>query len=269
MNVEQIESSPVCVDANRIVEVADELRRRYREENGRDYPEWAVVAAIRRWLDREVDRISEDLTELLGEPHRAEAQRFRRQLERVMESGVLLRNEEAAEELMEDEPLVADAFSGHRVFSFEKLAALIAYIGAHAEDLYKTKLNKLLFYADFVHFYLHGTSISGSRYLHLPHGPVPERYETILATLADAGVVGIQKGQGYEIVVSEDDVFPGKLSREESATVDWVLENFGRMTTAQIREFSHAEKAYKYTRLGEPIAYQYAHHLKRLPLVAP
>jgi uncharacterized phage-associated protein len=261
--------SPVCVKSDRIVEVAEELRRQYREENGRDYPEWAVVAAIHRWLDHEVERISEDLTELLAEPHRPEAHRFRRQLDRVMEGGVLAGKTAEAVAAEEEHELSADVFSGNRVFSFEKLAALIAYIGAHAEDLYKTKLNKLLFYADFVHFYLHGTSISGSRYLHLPHGPVPERYETILATLADAGVVGIQKGQGYEIVVSEDDVFPGKLSREESSTVDWVLENFGRMTTAQIREFSHAEKAYKYTKLGEPIAYQYAHHLKRLPLAKP
>jgi hypothetical protein len=88
----------------------------------------------------------------------------------------------------------ADVFTGHRVSSFEKLAAMTAYIARHGRHVYKTKLNKLLFYSDFVNYHLNGVSISGARYVHLPFGPVPDRYEQMLRNLELIGTLQIIKG---------------------------------------------------------------------------
>jgi hypothetical protein len=44
---------------------------------------------------------------------------------------------------------------------------------------------KLLFYADFLHFKLNEVSITGARYAHAPHGPVPDQFETWLTALVD------------------------------------------------------------------------------------
>ena len=54
---------------------------------------------------------------------------------------------------------------------------MIAHIASSESDIYKTKLNKLLFYSDFINYYLNGTSISGAKYVHLPYGPVPDSYK--------------------------------------------------------------------------------------------
>ena len=54
-----------------------------------------------------------------------------------------------------------DEYSGYRIPSLEKLSEMVVFF---AETLapWKTKLNKLLFYADFLHFKTTGYSISGT-----------------------------------------------------------------------------------------------------------
>ena len=168
---------------------------------------------------------------------------------------------EAVPEITREEAV----FTGQRIFSFEKLAAMTAYIAAHSKDLYKTKLNKLLFYSDFINYYLNGVSISGSRYVHLPYGPVPDSYESTLQNLALSGMVEIIRGQGYEVIRAKDEPITAVLNNRERETIDWVLENFGQMSAADISEFSHREKAYRFTRSGEYIAYEYAKFLQKLP----
>ena len=47
----------------------------------------------------------------------------------------------------------------------------------------KSKLCKLIFYADFKCFKDYAVSISGAKYAHAHHGPVPDNYEHYFATL--------------------------------------------------------------------------------------
>jgi hypothetical protein len=159
----------------------------------------------------------------------------------------------------------ADVFTGHRPFSFEKLAAMTAYIAHHGKNVYKTKLNKLLFYSDLVHFHLTGRSISGARYVHLPYGPVPDRYEGMLAKLSAMDTIRVVQRGDYQQIVGGDDPLVGVLSNKERATLDWVLGRMGAMTSSELTRQSHREKAYRFTKLGEPIAYEYAKYLEILP----
>ena len=50
----------------------------------------------------------------------------------------------------------------------------------------KTKLNKLLFYADFKHFKEYAVSITGARYARIPFGPAPDKYAFYFATLLES-----------------------------------------------------------------------------------
>jgi len=126
-------------------------------------------------------------------------------------------------------------------------------------------LNKLLFYVDFSHYYLSGTSISGSRYVHLPYGPVPEGYEETLETLNHYRVVDISRQNSAELVRSGENTAFDFLTAEERRSLDWVLATYGRMSASQLTEISHLERAYKDTRTGEEIAYEYAKFLYKLP----
>jgi len=84
------------------------------------------------------------------------------------------------------DPLTVEesVFTGFRMFSPAKLSAMAVYIAQRGEQIYKNKLNKLLFYSDFINFYLYGRSISGSKYVHVPFGPVPQKYGEVLAQLS-------------------------------------------------------------------------------------
>ena len=56
--------------------------------------------------------------------------------------------------------------------------------------LHATKLNKLLYYLDFIYFRDHKKPVTGDVYIHQGYGPVPSRVDEILATLQNEGAIG-------------------------------------------------------------------------------
>ena len=66
--------------------------------------------------------------------------------------------------------------------SDERLRELMLYIAAQSENdpgFGATKLNKLLYFADFFHFMEHGKSITGAQYMRLENGPAPRKLKPI------------------------------------------------------------------------------------------
>ncbi|NJK94516.1 MAG: SocA family protein [Bacteroidales bacterium] len=60
-----------------------------------------------------------------------------------------------------------------------KFTEMVVYFAKELQP-WKTKLNKLLFYADFLHFKKTCFSISGVRYRAIDMGPVPNNFQSIL-----------------------------------------------------------------------------------------
>jgi uncharacterized phage-associated protein len=159
-------------------------------------------------------------------------------------------------------------FSGNRVLSADRLAAMMGYFAGKGIELYKTKLNKLLFYADLTGFYLTGRGLSGAQYVNLPFGPVPDRFEDMIGhavTLGAIESVGIPDKDPSIRVIKRGDESLDVLDESDRRVLDWIVENYGGLSTAAITDLSHEEKAYKDTRPGERIAYAYAQFLKTLP----
>lgn len=222
---------------------ARRLRQRFIPELGQELPEWALVTAILGWEGRPEDELhetsleSEEFQTFLGEHVR-----------RVKET---------------------DMFTGGLSFSFEKLAAMTSYIAGRGTDISRTKLNKLLFYSDFVNYFLHGRSISGSRYLHMHFGPVAEYYRETLETLSEESRLQTTRTHGHDELLAESGQALDVLTLFEIATLEWVLENFSSMTAHEITEYSHDEKAFRFTRQGEFIPYEFAKYLRELPEPVP
>ena len=249
----------IQIDARTIDRIATRVQEFHIAEDGTRYPLWAVVRAVRSWVALRADNYVDDLAEVLTSPGRDEAKSF---------AGMLASS--TAETRVPDDAVEADeesVFTGYRKFSRERLGAMALYIAERGRDVYKTKLNKLLFYSDFINFYLSGTSISGSRYVHVPFGPVPEHYGEALEQLSDAGRVELMPAGHKSILIkpvaSAESM--DALNAEEMAVIDWVLENYGKLSAGEISELSHREKAYRFTRPGEQIAYRYAAFFENLP----
>lgn len=239
----------------------------YKRETGRAYPEWAIVKAIKNVFEERIEVMSEDISELLTSPSSDESFLFRRYLEESLESVQVF---DAVSDVPNSRSAApheqSNVFNGFRPFSADRLSAMAGYIASRGKEIYKTKLNKLLFYADFVNYYVNGSSISGSRYVHLPYGPVPESYEALLNSAATSGEIRLEPAGTDAVLIKPGESDPARiLTSEEMATLDWVIDSYGPLSTNAISELSHREKAYRFTKQGECIAYAYAKFFERLP----
>ena len=170
------------------------------------------------------------------------------------------------ERLMEDifARYPPDEFSGFRKLDVRKLFNVILFFCADGQ--LKTKLNKLLFYADFKHYKEYAVSITGARYVHLPYGPVPDNYDFYFAELIkdralemDEEVFGAYTGFKCIARQAPDlDLF----EPTEREVLFFVAEKFRSFGSADIMKFSHEEAAYASTEDGEPISYRYALELR-------
>ncbi len=155
--------------------------------------------------------------------------------------------------------------SGYLRLDIHKLFQVIKFF-CLGERVVKTKLMKLLFYADFKHFKQNGISISGLRYAHAYHGPVPDRFETWLVAItewekqitSEEQPFGDYVGEVYTSGEPDWSVF----STSELASLAFVKDKFQKYSAKQIRDFSHEEKGYQNTKDGEVISYQYALELQ-------
>ena len=155
--------------------------------------------------------------------------------------------------------------SGYIRFNANKLFQAIKFF-CYKEQVSKTKLNKLLFYADFKHFKDNGVSISGARYAHAYYGPVPHKFNTWLTAISewdnqitsDEQPCGDLVGEVYTSGEPDWSVF----STSELAALAFVKNKFQKYSASQIRDFSHQEKGYRTTKDGEIISYQYAQKLQ-------
>src|SRR5215203_5109772 len=224
------------IPESRLQPVVSELRQAIKADTGTEYSESTIRSSVLDWLGSRLDILFEDAVERLTSPSYEDARQFARMLDDAESFPVT----SAAAVPTESELTV---FSGYRAFSLEKMAAMVSYLSSRTADLYKTKLNKLLFYADFSNYHVNGTSISGSRYVHLPYGPVPEGYEETLETLNHYGVVDISRQNSAELVRSGENTAFDFLTAEERRSLDWVLATYGRMSASQLTEISHLERA--------------------------
>jgi transcriptional regulator with XRE-family HTH domain len=158
--------------------------------------------------------------------------------------------------------------SGNTPFDLEKVINLIKSI-TYSNPIVKSKLLKMLFYADFSYFKESGFSITGLNYAHLQYGPVPDQYDYLLASIQkiDSSIrVDVQPMGDYmgESFISDTPPTPGVFEEEILYFIRKVSNYFLRFTAKDIENFSHEEKGYKETIQGELISYQYAQDLQTL-----
>lgn len=151
--------------------------------------------------------------------------------------------------------------NGFKSFDYEKFCAMVVYFSSKVQDLLKVKLLKLLNYADMIFYKENGVSISGTEYVHLPFGPVPQNFDMLFGMMNRDGISHIEiiyNGQ-YEChqVVPDNRSFD-ILSVEETEVLDRVIEKFATYSSQEISEYSHKEKGYMATKQGDIISYDYA-----------
>jgi len=159
-----------------------------------------------------------------------------------------------------------DIFSGGKTFDFRKLIHVFKFF-CYNSRIYKTKLNKLLFYADYLHYRDYGVSITGLRYAHAPFGPVPNNFETWLVA-SSKWIEEIESEEVYfdenvgETFMSDDPPDMNVFQPSEIKVLQSIKEKFLGFSCREITNYSHDEIGYKNTKDGELISYIYAQDLR-------
>jgi len=160
----------------------------------------------------------------------------------------------------------ASVLSGGKTFEINKLLQTFKFF-CYERPVYKTKLNKLMFYADFLHFRDYGSSITGLRYAHATFGPVPDKFTTWLEVCS----TWMNELQANELITEdcEGETFLSlsypdlnAFLPSEISALHKIKERFRSYSSKQITEYSHQEVGYMNTRLGELIPYNYAEELR-------
>jgi len=146
-----------------------------------------------------------------------------------------------------------------------RMAELILYVSdrCQADPAYgATKLNKILFYADFQHYAKHGKSITGQEYMRLGKGPVPRHLVPVLNRLVQEHHLVVREApygasrQKRPIALRSADV--SGFNGEEIATVDSVIARFWGMSATEVSEKSHEFNGWKLAPNRETIPYDMA-----------
>ena len=155
-------------------------------------------------------------------------------------------------------------YGGDAQLSLNKVREMVVYF-AELPNMYATKLAKLMFYADFLHYREHTRSITGLAYAHAPRGPIPDKYERIRADVEENGIIEAQERFGDdwagEVLVAQRPANLEVFTRAEVAVLTAVAEQLGGKTSKYLSEMSHAETAWTTTESGERIPYSAAREL--------
>jgi len=139
----------------------------------------------------------------------------------------------------------------------EKFKQMYFYILRNFSDgITKTKLAKLLYLADFSHFYDNLFSMSGVRYVRRDYGPVADIFFELTEDLYDKGKINIEPlDYALMIKLTSKEQEDNLLSDEEKNLIDKICSYWKDKRTSEIVNFTHEQKPWKMCRDGEYIPY--------------
>ncbi|MDP2629831.1 MAG: DUF4065 domain-containing protein [Candidatus Uhrbacteria bacterium] len=153
-----------------------------------------------------------------------------------------------------------DELEGGETPNYEKYKQMILAFLRLNKNVPKTKLAKLLYFADFGWFYTHLESMSGMPYRRIQYGPVADTYFRLIDEMFDAGEISIeQTGNGAMLVSETRSGAKAKLSeisKEESKLIKDINEKWKEKRTADIVTFTHKQMPYMFAEDNDIVSYE-------------
>ena len=163
-----------------------------------------------------------------------------------------------------------DEYTGYRKSNFNKFKEMVVFFTEQLQP-WKTQLNKLLFYADFLNYKRTGFSMGGMRYRAIDMGPVPHNYKSIFEHMCNEGYVEVKEkifgeGTGEQFKPHGKHKFnAGLFDAHELKALKEVASKFKGIKTADVIDLSHKEKAWKENQKEKKlISYRYAFELAEI-----
>ena len=127
-------------------------------------------------------------------------------------------------------------------FNEEKMKELIVYLAERsAEDVFwgTFKLNKLLFFCDFLAYLSNGEAMTGGTYVAEEYGPVFSEIRSIRAQMLEAGDVRSVKGTGHSRLERLREPNMQLFSSGEVRIIDSVVNRCQGSSEEEVSDLSH------------------------------
>lgn len=142
---------------------------------------------------------------------------------------------------------------------YEKYKQMILAFLRTGEKITKTKLAKLLYFADFGWFYYHLQSMSGMQYRKIQYGPVAESYFGMIDEMFDKGEIDITQTKDGAMLISQTrsgaKVYLSKINKEEAKLIKDIEKKWKGKKTNEIVDFTHKQFPYLYAKDNEVVSY--------------
>jgi uncharacterized phage-associated protein len=158
------------------------------------------------------------------------------------------------------------AENGYSPISLERVKTVMLSILQECSEVFCTKMNKLLFYIDFLSYRQRGLAITGLSFRAIDFGPVPDRWEKLYSQFdeirQELRPIGEYEGNVLLSHVVPDDAI---LNEDEKKIIHTVCSRFMNDSSSKISAISHDEPAWiKYHKTHSRIPFTEAFELKAL-----
>lgn len=145
-----------------------------------------------------------------------------------------------------------NTFSGYSIPNKEKISNLLIYLISNSNPDYndRLKLNKMLFYIDFINYKKTGKSITGLSYRAILYGPVPANYDFIFAyftekeRIIESEFLQSKKSRVIECFKTLQEFDSSIFDKEELDTIHKIVNLFKDTPSWDLVELSHKERAW-------------------------
>lgn len=143
--------------------------------------------------------------------------------------------------------------------NYEKYKQMILAFLRLDKKIPKTKLAKLLYFADFGWFYYHLKSMSGMQYRKIQYGPVAESYFSMIDELYQNGQIEIEQTKEGAMLVSQTRSGAKKnlseIKKEESELIKNIGKKWKGKKTAEVVDFTHKQFPYLFAHNNDIVSY--------------
>lgn len=124
----------------------------------------------------------------------------------------------------------------------------------------KTKLAKLLYFADFAWYYNHLESMSGMQYRKIQYGPVADSYFRLIDEMYDEGELEIKQTSQGAMIITETRAGKkeslDKISKEQSILIKDIDTKWKNKKTEEIVKFTHKQMPYLFAEDNNIVSYE-------------
>ena len=135
--------------------------------------------------------------------------------------------------------------NGYAPLSLCRLKNLMLYLLENLQDVWFSKMNKLLFYVDFLSYRENGMAISGLSYKAIDFGPVPVRWDVIYSEFDEIHQELRNVGDFVgSVLTSTDKADLSLFTESEIKVMEAIIAKFNNTSSRDLSQLSHKESAW-------------------------